>query len=75
MRYDASDHTVDLEDGRDVCRERRGGGTLSHAGTYAGDLDVVCPCDEKRCVVLPVEATFKEICSRTVFGTVDEGDA
>lgn len=78
MRDDAGDHAVELEDGSDLHDERRQARSVcaggARAGAHSGDFDVICPGDDERKVVLPMERAFEQVGARAVRRPVYEGD-
>ena len=80
MRDYTCDHAIELEDGGDVDEVRREigrgrDGGRAGPGAHTRHLDLVCPCNEKCRVVLPVEGALEEVCAGAVGWTVDVGDA
>ena len=76
MRDNTRDHAVELEDGSDLDEQRREirARRLAGARTDARDLDVVCPADEERVLVLPVQRALEQVRARAVRRPVDECD-
>jgi hypothetical protein len=77
VRHDPGHHAVKLEDGGDFDEQRRPSDCTwvvrPWPGTYPRDFDEIGPSYEQSGVVLPMESTLEEVCTRAVYGSVDVG--